>query len=91
MAAFFVWMTGGEILKNSEYKEKYILEGYFIKNFYGAPEVKELLDIVTMRTAYSRVQTMNQEVESKGYWTERGKVPVSFFHEKYPHIERGNF
>jgi len=23
----------------------------------------------------------------KGYWIEHGKVPVKFFHEKYPYID----
>lgn len=59
-----------------------------MKNFYSAREVKQLLDIATMRTAYTRIHSMNQELEEKGYWIERGKVPVSFFHEKYPYIER---
>ncbi|WP_404336435.1 hypothetical protein [Planococcus rifietoensis] len=59
-----------------------------MKNFYNAQEVKEMLDLGTIRTAHMRIQSMNAELEAKGYWVERGKVPVSFFHEKYPYIER---
>lgn len=59
-----------------------------MKNFYNAQEVKEMLDLGTIRTAHMRIQSMNAELEAKGYWIERGKVPVSFFHEKYPYIER---
>jgi hypothetical protein len=35
-----------------------------------------------------RIKAMNDELKEKGYWTERGKVPVTFFHEKYPFIPR---
>ncbi|WP_268465323.1 hypothetical protein [Bacillus vallismortis] len=30
---------------------------------------------------------MNDDLKAMGYWVERGKVPIKFFHEKYPYIE----
>lgn len=59
-----------------------------LKHFYTSKEVKELLQLGHIRTAQLRVQAMNKELTDKGYWIERGKVPISFFHEKYPYIER---
>lgn len=59
-----------------------------MKHFYTAAEVKELLELGHIRTAQNRVQKMNEELTEKGYWIERGKVPISFFHEKYPYIEK---
>ena len=59
-----------------------------MKHFYTAKEVKELLDLGHIRTAQMRIQSLNAELSEKGYWIERGKVPVSFFHEKFPYIER---
>lgn len=62
-----------------------------MKHFYNSSEIKSLLDLNSLRTAQHRIQVMNSELESKGFWTERGKVPVKFFHEKYPYlpIEKG--
>ncbi len=56
------------------------------KHFYTAKEVMEMLDCGTLRTAQLRIQAMNEELKAKGYWVERGKVPVAYFHEKYPYI-----
>lgn len=58
------------------------------KHFYSSQEVQELLSCGCLRTAQLRIQAMNDELKSKGFWIERGKVPVAFFHEKYPYIER---
>ncbi|MEK4128573.1 hypothetical protein NYE67_02775 [Solibacillus sp. FSL W8-0474] len=58
------------------------------KNFYTAKEVQEMLGFTSLRTAHLRIQFMNEELKSKGYWIERGKIPIAFFHEKYPYIER---
>lgn len=60
-----------------------------MKHFYTSKEVQQLLGCTTLRTAQNRIQAMNEELQSKGYWVERGKIPISFFHEKYPYIERG--
>jgi hypothetical protein len=60
-----------------------------VKNFYTAKDVQEILNLGHIRTAHNRIQSLNEELKSKGYWIERGKVPISFFHEKYPYIERG--
>lgn len=46
-----------------------------------------MLGLGTIRTAHLRIQSMNEELQAKGYWIERGKVPVSFFHEKYPYLK----
>lgn len=59
-----------------------------MKNFYSSKEVQELLDCGCLRTAQLRIQAMNEELKSKGYWVERGKIPVAFFHEKYPYINK---
>lgn len=59
-----------------------------MKQFYTASEVKEMLNIGHIRTAQMRVKSMNDELKAKGYWIERGKVPISFFHEKYPYIQK---
>lgn len=59
-----------------------------MKNFYTSKEVQQLLGCTTLRTAHNRVKAMNEELTSKGYWVERGKIPISFFYEKYPYIER---
>lgn len=61
-----------------------------MKNFYTSKEVQEMLGFTTLRTAQLRIQAMNEELKSKGYWIERGKIPVGFFHEKYPYIEQNN-
>ncbi|MFG3613130.1 hypothetical protein [Rummeliibacillus stabekisii] len=58
------------------------------KHFYSSHEVKDLLDCGTLRTAQLRIQAMNEELKAKGYWIERGKIPVTFFHEKYPYIKQ---
>lgn len=58
-----------------------------MKHFYTSEEVKLLLDLNSLRTAQNRIKAMNDALAQKGYWTEPGKVPVTFFHEKYPYIE----
>lgn len=59
-----------------------------MKHFYTATEVKELLGVGHIRTAQMRIKAMNDELLTKGYWIESGKVPISYFHEKYPYIKR---
>lgn len=59
-----------------------------MKHFYNSQEVKNLLGLNSLRTAQLRIQALNEELKSKGYWIERGKIPVQFFHEKYPYVER---
>lgn len=56
------------------------------KHFYSTTDVQQLLGCGSLRTAQMRIKAMNDELKEKGYWTERGKVPVAFFHEKYPFI-----
>lgn len=60
------------------------------RHFYDSNEVLELLSLNSLRTAQLRIKAMNDELQKKGYWVERGKVPVQYFHEKYPYIERSN-
>lgn len=57
------------------------------KNFYSINEVAELLG-VSRTTAFRRIKLMNDEMESKGYFIEAGKVPVQLFHEKYPYLNQ---
>ena len=47
-----------------------------------------MLGLGCIRTAQIRIKAMNDELKAKGYWVERGKVPVSFFNEKYPYVEQ---
>ncbi|MNE74700.1 hypothetical protein D3C80_1707950 [compost metagenome] len=61
-----------------------------MKHFYTPKEVQQILELSSIRTAQLRIQFLNAELASKGYWIERGKVPVSFFHEKYPYIQQQN-
>jgi hypothetical protein len=63
-----------------------------LKQFYDSKEVMQLLGLNSLRTAQLRIQSMNEELKSQGFWVERGKVPIKFFREKYPYIgaeERG--
>ena len=55
-------------------------------HFYSSKDVQNLLDLNSRRVAQLRIQMMNEELKAQGYWTERGRVPKSFFHEKYPYI-----
>jgi hypothetical protein len=59
-----------------------------MKHFYNSKDVKELLGNGHIRTAQMRIKSLNEELQSKGYWIEPGKVPIKFFHEKYPYIEK---
>ncbi|GED33991.1 hypothetical protein BCE02nite_51320 [Brevibacillus centrosporus] len=59
-----------------------------MKHFYDSKDVMQLLSLNTIRTAQLRIQAMNEELKSRGYWIERGKVPIQFFHEKYPFIKK---
>lgn len=60
-----------------------------MKHYYGSGDVQRLLSLGSLRTAQLRIQAMNEELMSKGFWIERGKVPVKFFHEKYPYLQEG--
>lgn len=59
-----------------------------MKHFYDSKDVQQLLGLGSLRTAQLRIQALNEELKDKGYWTERGKVPVGFFLEKYPYIQQ---
>jgi len=59
-----------------------------VKHFYNTKDVMNLLSLNSIRTAQLRIKAMNEELKGKGYWVERGKVPIRFFHEKYPFIEK---
>ncbi|AOS69313.1 hypothetical protein CJZ71_07365 [Bacillus subtilis] len=58
-----------------------------MKNYYDSHDVKTLLNLKSLRTAQLRIKTMNDDLKAMGYWVERGKVPIKFFHEKYPYVE----
>lgn len=55
-------------------------------HYYTSKEVQQLLGLGTLRTAQLRIKSMNEELQARGYWIERGKVPRKFFHERYPYI-----
>lgn len=57
-----------------------------MKHFYDSNDVKRLLSCGTVRTAQMRIKALNDELVAKGFWVERGKIPVTFFHEKYPFV-----
>ena len=57
------------------------------KHFYTSQEVKELLGLNSLRTARARIQALNEELKAQGYWIERGKVPIAYFHQRYPYID----
>jgi hypothetical protein len=59
-----------------------------MKHFYNSKEVQQLLGLGCLRTAQLRIQSLNEELKNHGYWIERGKIPIKFFHEKYPYIEQ---
>lgn len=61
------------------------------QHFYNSKEVMDLLTLNSLRTAQLRIKAMNDELLEKGFWIERGKVPVQYFHEKYPYIEKESF
>lgn len=61
-----------------------------MKQFYTAKDIKEILGLGHLRTAQRRIKSLNDELSEKGYWVERGKIPIKFFHEKYPYIENKN-
>ncbi|AGN33747.1 hypothetical protein PANG_00027 [Paenibacillus phage PG1] len=60
-----------------------------MKTYYDSKDVRNLLDLGSVRTAQQRIKTLNDELAADGFWVERGKVPVAFFHEKYPYIQKG--
>ncbi len=53
------------------------------KHFYGAQEISEILSC-SVRTAQSRIRGLNEELAKKGFVIERGKIPIKYFHERYP-------
>jgi hypothetical protein len=59
-----------------------------MKHFYNSRDVQQLLGLGCLRTAQLRIQSLNEELKKQGYWIERGKIPIKFFHEKYPYIEQ---
>lgn len=59
-----------------------------MKHFYDSTDIKDLLALNSKRTAQHRIQMLNEELKGRGFWVERGKVPVQFFHEKYPYVEQ---
>lgn len=59
-----------------------------MKHFYDSKDVVILLNLNSLRTAQNRIKAMNDDLLEKGYWIEPGKVPVTFFHEKYPYLEK---
>lgn len=58
-----------------------------MKHFYTTKEVAAMLRIHE-RTASNRIRALNDDLKTKGYWIEPGKIPVVVFHQKYPYIER---
>ena len=56
-----------------------------MKHFYDVHDVMELLSL-QKRTAHTRIKVMNDELIERGFWIERGRIPVKLFHEKYPYI-----
>jgi len=58
------------------------------EHFYSSKDVQDILGLGSIRAAQLRIQFMNEELKAKGFWIERGKIPISFFHEKYPYIQQ---
>ncbi|MFS0822133.1 hypothetical protein [Bacillus sp. 1P02SD] len=58
-----------------------------MKHFYNSKDIQQLLGLGSLRTAQLRIQSMNNELKAKGYWVEKGKVPIKFFYEKYPYLD----
>ena len=56
------------------------------KHYYDSKDVKSILGLNSIRTAQLRVKALNDELSIRGFWVERGKVPIQFFHEKYPFV-----
>jgi len=57
-----------------------------VKLYYDAEDAQRILGYKSKRTAQIKIQELNEELKSKGYWIVKGKVPVKFFHEKYPFV-----
>ena len=52
------------------------------KIYYSAKDIAEMLD-VSIASAYKIIRRMNEELKNKGYITIQGKVPKTFFDEKW--------
>lgn len=52
------------------------------KKMMKALEVAELLQ-VSRATAYKIVKRLNEELEQRGYFTIRGKIPEEYLRERY--------
>lgn len=50
--------------------------------FLTADDVMKMLD-VSRATAYRIIQTLNRDLEKKGFYTVTGKVTRSFFYDSY--------
>lgn len=59
-----------------------------MKHFYDSRDVVSLLNLNSLRTAQNRIKAMNAALLEEGFWIEPGKVPVTFFHEKYPYVKK---
>ena len=50
--------------------------------YYTALEVAEMLGVSTAK-AYRIIREMNADLDTKGYLTISGKIPVEYFREKW--------
>ena len=52
------------------------------KQFYTAQDLQELLSVSESK-AYGLIRTMNEELQSQGYLTVRGRVPVAYVKKRF--------
>ena len=52
------------------------------KQFYTAQVLHELLGVSESK-AYGLIRTMNEELQSQGYLTVRGRVPVAYVKKRF--------
>ena len=52
------------------------------KQFYIAKDLQELLSVSESK-AYELIRTMNEELQSQGYLTVRGRIPVAYVKKRF--------
>ena len=57
-----------------------------IKQFYTAQDLHELLGVSESK-AYGLIRTMNEELQSQGYLTVRGRISVAYVRKRFFGVE----
>lgn len=52
------------------------------RQFYMAKDLEEILSVSESK-AYELIRTMNEELQSQGYLTVRGRVPVAYVKKRF--------